>query len=169
MGNSSNMSTVEKAAQIRKELKAIGITSNLVNVRVKYCLYDSVIVITIKDISIPYAKVEALASKQEHIYRCERTGEILAGANTYIRVSYSCEAEEAAMHTPRYKDLVAKIQVAKAKAEETNTVESIENYLIYKWSNNWQYRKNEDSCNTVSSSMLFFSPEQLALNMMKGV
>lgn len=162
-------STVERAAEIRRKLKAMGFSSRKVGVKVRYSMYDAVIELKLKDIALPVSKIEEIANKQEHIYECERTGEILAGGNTFVRVNYSWEAEQAAKTLPRFKDLVCAIKEAQTRAEKSECIEDIENYSIYKIGHKWHYKNNKGCDYKRNSLMMFFSPEQLALEMMKGV
>lgn len=161
-------STVDRAAEIRRKLKEMGLSSRKVGVSVRYGMYDALIELTLKDISLPLSTIEDIANKQEHIYECERTGEILAGGNTFVRVNYSREAEKAAMTTPRFNDLVTKIKDAKERSEKHENIEEVENYSIYKIGHTWHYRNNKGSDYKRNCLMMFFSPEQLALEMMKG-
>lgn len=87
----------EKAAAIRKELKKqLGVTNRQVSVRSRNSGYDEAIDVTIKDLKVNKAKVEAIASRHEHIRRCEYSGEILAGGNTYVFVTLDYDALSAA-------------------------------------------------------------------------
>jgi len=90
---SKYMTAKEKAANIRKELKKqLGVTSRQVSVRSRNSGYDEAIDVTIKDLKVNKAKVEAIASKYEYIRRCEYSGEILAGGNTYVFVRLDYDA-----------------------------------------------------------------------------
>lgn len=86
----------EKVAQIRKELKAEGITNKMASVRGKYVLYDESITITIKDITVSRKKVEEIAKKFEEIERDYYAMEILAGGNTYVHVDFDWQVLEEA-------------------------------------------------------------------------
>lgn len=86
----------EKIAQIRKDLKAEGITSRQVSVRGKKALYDESIRMVIKDITVSKKKVEEIAEKFEHIRYDEYNGEILQGCNTYINIEFDWKMLEEA-------------------------------------------------------------------------
>lgn len=86
------MSTAE-TAQIRQELKNAGYGRNKVSVRHQWCGYSDAIHVTIKDKSIPLEDVKRIAKRQEYYERDERTGEILAGGNTYVFVQYDYRLE----------------------------------------------------------------------------
>ena len=86
------MNTTESAAQLRGALKRRGWSSRQVSVRAKYFALGSSIDVEIKDPGVRLKTVEAIASEHEHIDRCEITGEILGGGNTYLHVRYSSDA-----------------------------------------------------------------------------
>lgn len=86
----------EKAAAIRKELKKLGVTNRQVSVRSRNSGYDEAIDVTIKDLKVNKAKVEAIANRYEYIRRCEYSGEILSGGNTYVFVRLDYDALYAA-------------------------------------------------------------------------
>lgn len=79
------MTRKEKAKAIRKELKARGIPARVTSRKVTYS--DSIDV-TITDLSVNLDEVKKIAEQHESIRRCEYTGDILDGANTYIHVNY---------------------------------------------------------------------------------
>lgn len=80
------MTTTERAATIRAELKALGIGPKQVSVRK---LHVGSIHVEILSAQVALAPVEAAANKHESIARDHMTGEILCGGNTYVRVEYS--------------------------------------------------------------------------------
>ena len=87
------MTVKEKAANIRKELKKqLGVTSRQVSVRSRNSGYDEAIDIKIRDLKVNKAEVEAIANRYEYIRRCEYSGEILAGGNTYVFVRLDYDA-----------------------------------------------------------------------------
>lgn len=91
------MTVKEKAAAIRKELKKqLGVTSKQVSVRSRNSGYDEAIDVTIKDLKVNKMKVEAIANRYEYIRRCEYSGEILSGGNTYVFVRLDYDALYAA-------------------------------------------------------------------------
>lgn len=71
------------AKDIRTELKEMGFNSKKISVRKKDC---NVVLVTLKDESIDREKIEQLAKKHKDVDYCEKTGEILAGGNTYVFV-----------------------------------------------------------------------------------
>jgi hypothetical protein len=85
----------EKTAEIRSALKAAGINSKMVSVTGSYPGYDSKISVTIKDLTVSKATVEAAAKVYES-YSRDVDGEILLGGNTYVRVDYDWKAISAA-------------------------------------------------------------------------
>ena len=83
-----DMTDDEKAKAIRAELKAHGYNSRRIGVTLKYEGYSSVIRVTIKEKDIDKKEIESIADKYKFYVTDERTGEILSGGNTFIRVSY---------------------------------------------------------------------------------
>lgn len=82
------MTNKELGNAIRKDLKAAGITSKEVSVRVRDSLYDTAVSIKIKNPKIRKSKVEEITKKYQSVEHDERTYEILSGGNTYIFVDY---------------------------------------------------------------------------------
>lgn len=74
--------------EIAAELKEAGYNSRKVSVSVKDAGWSTKIDITIKDPTVNAHEIEAIVNKRESIDRDERTGEILAGCNTYVFVAY---------------------------------------------------------------------------------
>jgi hypothetical protein len=85
-------STKEKAQEVRQQLKTEGITSKQVSIRSD----SNSISIHIKDLTVSKQRVEEAASGQEHIRRCEASGEILGGGNTFVFVEFDSNAVRAA-------------------------------------------------------------------------
>lgn len=81
------MTNKELSQAIRNELKAHGITSRMVSVRVSDAGYSTAANLTIKTASVNPAEVAAITRKFEAVDYDEYTGEILQGANVYVRVS----------------------------------------------------------------------------------
>lgn len=73
------------ADKIRTALKTAGFNSRKVTVKEPH--WGSVKV-TIRDASIGIGAVKAVAGAFENVRRCQTTGEILCGGNTYVDVSY---------------------------------------------------------------------------------
>jgi len=108
------MTRTEKAAQLRKELKAHGWTSRDISVRARSCTYSSAIDVVVKRADIDMGKVRELAMEYESISRCEYSGEILSGGNTYVEVRRAYELAES---------MADAIQPACAKALENASIE----------------------------------------------
>lgn len=70
------------AARIRNNLKAAGIPAKAVSVRTRSTGSVDVVV---NSLDVDYRKVKEIAQSEESIRRCEYTGEILSGGNTYER------------------------------------------------------------------------------------
>ena len=82
------MSDEKRLELLRKELKDKGYSSRKIGVRHRYCGYSSSIHVTIKDLNIDKKEIEAIAKKYSAVDYDERTGEILAGGNTFVFVDY---------------------------------------------------------------------------------
>lgn len=87
------MSTKERAAQMRKEFKALGWNSKKIGVRTEYFSMGSAIHVTVKDASVDYATAKRIAEAFERIHRCEITGEILNGGNCYLHFGMTEEVK----------------------------------------------------------------------------
>lgn len=85
------MSVKEQAQELRSALKAMGYTSKQVSVRTKRSIYDDIIYITIKDLSVSKKKIAEVANKYKCIRWDDYTNEILAGGNTYVDISFDWE------------------------------------------------------------------------------
>jgi hypothetical protein len=72
---------------IRKSLKELGYNSRKVSVREDSGGLSWCIRITIKDENVDEQAVKEIAQKAKKIDRCEVTGEILGGGNTYVFVT----------------------------------------------------------------------------------
>lgn len=82
----------EKAKALRADLKAAGYKGREVTVKHEHFSLGSEIVVTVRNPEIQIAGVKAIANGYEKIDRCEFSGEILGGGNTYLSVRYSDEA-----------------------------------------------------------------------------
>ncbi len=100
-----------EAKTIRETLKAKGLSNRKVSVRADSYSMGSSVYVTVKDPSVDLAMVEEIANREESIRRCEFSGEILSGGNTYVHVRYSREAEAAiaAEYTERVKAAYDKV------------------------------------------------------------
>ena len=76
---------MKTAKDLRKQLKdELGLNSRQVSVRSDSCSIH----VTIK-VPAPKSPIEAIAKTAESIDRCEYSGEILSGGNTYVSVTYA--------------------------------------------------------------------------------
>ena len=94
MSTTTYQTPAEAAADIRRELKAKGISSRQVSVRAKSFSMGSSIDIEIHDPAVSIKTVHAAADAKEKIDR-DMWGEILSGGNRYLHVSYSNRAVDA--------------------------------------------------------------------------
>lgn len=86
-------STLTTPAQaLRAALKSEGFSARSVTVRQRGCALD----VSIRDGWVSLSKVENIARRFEVVDRCPRTGEILGGGNTFVKVAYSDELVEPA-------------------------------------------------------------------------
>ena len=126
------MTLKEKVVQIRKDLKAEGITPKRVSVRGKYALYDESITIKIKDITVSKKLVESIVNKYEEIRYDEYNGEVLAGGNTYIHIEFDWEVLEQAK--VEFMDLATEIYNNSQEYGEGslyNAIEDDRNVVLY--------------------------------------
>lgn len=82
------MTNKELSQAIRKDLKNNGFISKDISVRVRDSLYDTAVRVTIKNPLIKISDIQNIVNTYEEIDRDQRTGEILAGCNTYVFVEY---------------------------------------------------------------------------------
>lgn len=75
--------TNDIAKDVRTELKEMGFNSRKISVRKNDC---NVVLVTIKDESIDREKIKQLAIRHTDVDYCEKSGEMLAGGNTYVFV-----------------------------------------------------------------------------------
>lgn len=90
------MTTKEMAQVLREELKKAGYNNRKLSIKSGYCGYSSHIDITIKfEIegnpreNEEVIKIKNIAQKFRQIDRCDVTGEILEGGNTYVNLYYN--------------------------------------------------------------------------------
>lgn len=82
----------QAAKTIRAALKAqLGANARHISVRAQSYSMGSSIRVDIKSMRFSKADVERIAREQEHVRRCEATGEILNGGNQYVWVDYTRE------------------------------------------------------------------------------
>lgn len=111
------MTTTDRAAAIRLALKAKGYSSRQVSVRAESFSMGSAIRITIKDSAVPRSLVREIAEPHESIRRCEITGDILSGGNTYLSIDYTREARLALA-----KDYIDAVQDAFSKVTDLSLI-----------------------------------------------
>jgi hypothetical protein len=73
------------AQRLRIALKRAGFNARQVTVRYPH----STLCVTIRDASVSLTKVSAIAEAFEFVSRDHKTGEILCGGNTFVRVEYT--------------------------------------------------------------------------------
>ena len=78
------MARSNKGQELKKEIiTKLNLRARDISVESDYSAFR----ITVKT-WIPLSKVEEIANTRQHIDRCERTGEILSGGNTFVFVHY---------------------------------------------------------------------------------
>ena len=84
---SMHMSTANDtpAQKLRVALKSAGFNARQVTVRYPH----NTLCVTIRDASVSLTKVSAIAGAFEAVSRDHKTGEILSGGNTFVRVEYA--------------------------------------------------------------------------------
>ena len=126
------MTNKEINAAIKNELKEAGYKTRDFSVSVKDSLYDTAIRITIKNPEINRKEIERLLSHWQEIDYDERSGEILAGANTYLFIDYA----EGIFEVPAVTEWAATARgVWESKDETTRIFDGL--YLI-----NWEHSGN---------------------------
>ncbi len=114
-----NIMGTQEAATIRKALKdQFGWNRNHISVTADNYSMGSSVDVKIKHPMVDPEKVKEIAKKEENVRKCEHTGEILSGGNTYISV----ESDGKTIHKhltglPEYSAIVDKA-VAFFKGEE---------------------------------------------------
>ena len=83
------MKTCREVNKAMKEaLRKAGIDTRLISIRHKWCGFSESYHVEIKPVYINWQNVWIFCNNFKKIDRDERTGEILAGGNTYIWVDY---------------------------------------------------------------------------------
>jgi hypothetical protein len=79
--------TTNKADTLRAAIKAAGYNARRVTVRYQH----SELRVMIRDSSVSISAVKSIAEPFENVRKCQTTGEILLGGNTYVKVVYLAE------------------------------------------------------------------------------
>lgn len=115
--------TTEEAREIRAAYKRRGWSSRMISVRTDYFSMGSAIHVTIKSPGIDESEAERIAKGAERISRCEITGEILSGGNTYVSVNHSEECRE--ILARRHTDALEKAIKTLVRIGDRNRLEQI--------------------------------------------
>jgi hypothetical protein len=118
---------INPAEQVRKELKAKGITSRQVSVRNDGNSLD----IRIKDLSICADMVRDIAKQFERIDYCPVTQEILCGGNYFVSVSYDWQAEKKVKEDPEFRKLKEKIAQKLETLHDNKGVTIVEGFTAF--------------------------------------
>lgn len=95
---------------IRADLKKAGYKRSQISVTKSSGRTSCMYTVSIKDVTIPMEKIEKIVQKYEEFDRDVRTGEILSGGNTFVRVEYDYNSISAAQ---RYFEKPMKEVIAK--------------------------------------------------------
>ena len=118
-----DMTTKEK---ITAKIKELGYNSRQVSVHNRAAGYSSALVVTVRDASISLETIENAVNVFEKIDRCQASGEILSGGNTYVNVEYS-DAAEAQIAAPFIAAVEKTIPTIAGNTGET----VLENYILF--------------------------------------
>lgn len=79
------MSNKERASEVRKEIKKLGLTTKEVSVRVdSYC--SILVALKVAEVTDEIkSSIKSICRRFADVDRCSVTGEILAGGNTFVR------------------------------------------------------------------------------------
>ncbi len=94
-------STADRAKAIRATLKLRGWNARAVSVRCDYYSMGSSIYVTVRQFGISAQAVKDAVEGFARIDRCQMTGEILSGGNTFVHVDYATKVQEAARNELR--------------------------------------------------------------------
>lgn len=95
-----------KAQEVAAKLKAIGITNKQVSCRGDYNSINC----RVKDLSIDLEVVKQIAYEYQKIDRCDYSGEILLGGNTYVFVEYDHATEREHSNSEKFQQLKSEIK-----------------------------------------------------------
>lgn len=155
--------------ELKAKMKAAGFNSKKVSVSVKVVGYSDSIRMTIKDSSVDEKKVREIGESFRHIDRCESSGEILSGGNTYLHIGYSDSARDE-IYTKYQNDIQKAIEKLKDTKEGYGVTLLDDFTLFQKWKDVARYKVFHKGyfINEVSGerelSMLIFSKANQSIN-----
>lgn len=153
------MTTTDKTKAIRAEIKKeCGYNARQVSVRAPHA---GSIRVSVHVAGADLAKIEKIAGQFETIHRCDATGEILCGGNTFVEVSFSDRAEKD-FHAAN-EALVSEIQEAAQALEPCESV-TINNFRVVRDGHQFYITTNED----FPSVRSWFNPEY-ARTIVRGI
>lgn len=130
------MTRVNPAEEVRKALKAKGISSRQVSVRND----GSSLSIRIKDFSVCAQMVSDIAKQFERIDYCPVTQEILCGGNYFVSVVYDWQVESAIKKTTEFIELKEKIAQKLATVQGNSGVEIVDGFTAFLSQNGHSYQ-----------------------------
>ena len=103
------MAANELKKALFEEFQKNGITKKQIKISARFSMYDECATITIHDLTLPKNKVEEIATAFESYERDQRSGEILQGGNTFIRVEYDYDKwqEQEKSHEEQAQNIIA--------------------------------------------------------------
>lgn len=149
------MNTTQEAAAVRQALKSeLKLTTKQVSVRKGSGGHS--INVYIHDPCVELSAVESIARRAESIQRCEITGEIMQGGNTFVFVEYSDKAEHAVMvsHSAMIEDIMGKAkQLEPCTGEDINGASIVRDGFQYYMQlvGDWLGSRSWFSCDHASS------------------
>lgn len=152
-------------ASIVAKLKEAGYNNRMVSISCKH----STVTATIRDASVSYLKIQSIVEQHESISRCEVSGEILLGGNTYTEVLVSDEVAKVwvAENLIELNEMLPKI-----KALQPGQGLGMKNGFVF-WkdnhdftiSNGYDFRawtnEHESSLRSVALSMYIYSQKKV--------
>lgn len=132
--------TKESAADLRVALKAHGWNSRKVSIRVEYFSMGSAVEVTVRAITVDFAKVKELAIEHCESIARDESGDILSGGNTFVRVcrTRAVEGALAAKHFDAVKAAIEKLD--ENDPNKMIEVEGVDDVQISVTQNRWSVR-----------------------------
>lgn len=130
------MNTNTPAARIRSNLKAAGIPAKAVSVRSRH---TGSVEVVVKSLAVDFRKVKEIAQQEENIRRCEATGEILSGGNTYVFVTLGDEALDEAMKEVKVPDDFNSFPGSPAFFKNFEVYKDGVDYIVYRTDADWRW------------------------------
>lgn len=137
---------VSAADKVREAIKGLGYNSRQVSVRKDN---GTSVEVRIKDVTVDFEAVDRAAHQFEKVDRCEYSGEILCGGNTFVFVQYDYKVEQAVRDSEDFKNFLALVKEKVEGLEEGRGIEVLPGYeAIFKsFNQGWHFRLNGEHRN----------------------